>query len=83
MGSFWLEQLWGLTLCLEQCFRAGSSLGICAKRPCLFDQGGGLLDDVLCVTPLAFWSPSVSSGFDDCFDFESTVGEDDLGFLQG
>lgn len=47
-----------------------------------FYQGGGLLDDVLCVTPLAFWSPSDSSGFDDCFDFESTVGEDDLGFLQ-
>lgn len=39
------------------------------------------MDDVLCVTPLAFWSSSGSGGFDDCLDSESSVDEDDLGFF--
>jgi hypothetical protein len=30
---------------------------------------------------LAFWSPSSAEGFGDYFDFESSIDEDNLGFL--
>lgn len=41
------------------------------------------MDDVLCVTPLACWSPSDSDSFDDCFDSVSSVDEDELDFFAG
>lgn len=41
------------------------------------------MDDVLCVTPLACWSPSDSDSFDDCFDSVSSVDEDELDFFVG
>jgi hypothetical protein len=37
------------------------------------------LDDVLCVTHLAFQSSSGSSGFDDWFGSESSIDGEDLG----
>lgn len=39
----------------------------------------GTLDDVLCVTPLAFWNPSGSSGFNKWFNSKSSIDENNLG----
>jgi hypothetical protein len=63
------EQLWELKLYLEQCFCAGSSIGACAAARSDYDtlliKEEGPMDDVLCVTPLACWSPCDSDSGDD------------------